>query len=210
MIFMYWGGVNSRHLWYLGAIFWCYLWGWFITKSKVNLLLMFLISVFLEMIFVKIFVFNYLYIKHGVCALKSFVFGMALVRYKVKNNTIALLGGMSCLMLLILGINIIESTKNAKICELLLPYSIVFMLFIVARLLKNSLIDNYFLAFILRNVFPIYLFHVECIYLMYNYWGKSVPAIIMIPFAVFSSISVSVFLAYLIRKLKLQCLIGEK
>ena len=149
-------------------------------------------------------------LQNGLGALPSFTFGAVLVENPPKTNLRTIAINLLLLIVFKLGIAYIPNAIVVQLFCMLIPYPIIMILYVIFRYIHQYIKRNEGISFILQYSFPIYLFHVECIYMMYYYFRSSIPHSVLIPLTFIVSITVSVLLAMLFKRLKLQFLLGEK
>lgn len=200
------GGNDVRHLWYLGAIFWCFLVCWCLEHYRVSLFLSLPISLVAVVTYQNFVGSNLFQLANGLGALPPFLFGMWVIR---NDNHSVLKGSMvalACIVMLKLTISIVPFPLIVQAACIMLPLPIIYLLVLLSRCFFRFFSEVMVCKFILKNSFAIYLFHVECIYMLYNTVSCG---LFLIPVAFTVSIVVSICLAYVIRKFGIQFLIGE-
>lgn len=200
------GKEDVRHLWYLGAIFWCFITVWCLEKFKMPVLLSLCISLFVVLAYQNLIGSNILQLGNGIGALPSFIFGMWTMRARVRYKAISCSAAMVAIILLKIVIATCTNSLIVQLACISLPLPIIFILVELARISLCYFSGRKICKFILKNSFAIYLFHVECIYWFYSMvsiGGYAIPTVFIL------SISISILLAYTIRKLNIQFLIGE-
>lgn len=197
--------IDNGHLWFLPTLFLIFLFMYFIG----NFLIKFNKKFFYYLTFFIIFI-------------------IYLISYKIKINSNLIINVINyfpwCLLGFIINYNKIEEKKSKKI---LLLFQFIICL-ILPIIIKSTLIaflcttiliiiiykiscdrQFRFCDFINKNSFGIYLFHSPLIYITYTYIPNYHPIIIIfINFFIFGSISI--LLTLILRKLKLNYIIGEK
>lgn len=200
----------EKHLWYLPALFWIFIIAWTLHKINKNIKIFFPISV-LTALFSSLFVdFNFMCISNGIHYLPYFLFGMIIQIYKCENNRKILF--CNVLFMILIGCIIRFTSINwlDNILSILLPCTIITILLPISKQVFPFVKNNKLLITILNNSFAIYLFHVMIIFLLYSTIGKNIPTLLMIPLAFILSICGSILIAYILRKLHLQIILGEK
>ena len=200
----------SKHLWFLGAIFWCFLFFWIIERLHLNHLITFLISLIIVVLYSKYVCSNLFQLQNGLGALPSFTFGAMLVDNQPKTNLKTIVWSLLLLIALKFGIAYIPHAIVVQLFCLLLPYPIIMVLYVVFKYIHQYIESNKWITFILKYSFPIYLFHVECIYIIYYYFRNTIPHAVLLPLTIIVSIALSILLATLFKRLRLQFLLGEK
>lgn len=182
---------------------------WLLERMNVNRYYAFAVSLIIVILHSKYIDFDMLQIRNGLNALPSFIFGMILSQLEIKRFYICYIS-LVLLFALKLGISFIPDPIIVSACCLLLPYPIIMILFVIVQYTEKYLLASTIMPFILKYSFPIYLFHVEIIYIVYYYLRNSIPHIVLISSTFICSIVISILLAIILRLLKLQFLIGEK
>lgn len=200
------GGNDVRHLWYIGAIFWCFLVCWLLEHFRVSLFLSLPISLAVVIAYQNLVGSNLFQIANGLGALPPFLFGMWVMRERTLNRLYGCLIAFAALVALKLIISLCTLPLIVQAACIVLPLPIIYLLVILSRWTFRFFTESRACRFILKNSFAIYLFHVECIYVLYSTVSGGV-ILMFVAFAI--SIAVSILLAYVIRKLRLQFLIGE-
>lgn len=200
-----------KHLWYLPALFWIFGIVWIFNYFKVHLLCSFIGSVCLTVLCSILRIdFHYLCFSNSLQYLPYFILGMWLFNIRKKINFIFSLLSLFCLCVFAIGQKLTHILIFDNLFRILLPCSIVSVLFGEAYLIMPKLQQYSVLSFILQNSFAIYLFHVMVIYAMYVFVGPNLATAIMIPLTFVVAILVSIFIAYLLRFFHLSIIIGEK
>ena len=203
------GGGMEKHLWYLPALFWIFLFAWLMQKCRVSVVLWFILSVVLAVVCSLFFSFSFLFLSNAIQYLPYFALGMMLNKYRAISNKSILIVGIVFFTVVAIITKATDIALLDNFCRVLLPCGIVASLVAVARMVILPK-DNCILSFILNQSFPIYLFHVMVIYAMYKLVGLNVPTLIMVPSTFVVAISMSIFIAWLCRKLHFQFILGEK
>lgn len=204
------GGTLIKHLWYLPSLFWIFIFVGILHRSKLPLEIMFILSIIITVLCSMLLKFNNpLCLWNAMQYLPYFIGGMLLDKYKENNNIRLLLYGSVLFTFMFV---IIKKTSIAlfdNVCCLLMPCGIIMALIAIARMIV-PIKEITFLSWLLKQSFAVYLFHIMIIYVLYKIIGTNVPTIIMVPLTFILSIIISYSVAYLIRCLRLQCVIGEK
>lgn len=201
---------SERHLWYLPALFWIFIIVWVFTKSKIKVEIMFILSVLIAVICSLFLKFDFFALWNAIQYLPYFILGMLINNYKTIRNSLMLFVGVFIFFTTAIILWFSDISLLDNICRILLPCSIVVMLVSVFRWLSRMInIRSVIWISILKYSFAIYLFHVMIIYVMYNCICMYLPVYVMIPVTFISAMIISSCLAYIIRKLNLQFIIGE-
>lgn len=202
------GGEMVKHLWYMQALFWIYIVAYVIKRLKISLPIAFLASIAVSVGLHAIDVDTNQYLNLGMALnyLPMFVFGMMLHSMCHGRIVLWLLG---CLLLG--GIQIVsKSTVIDHIVSFLFSATIIGLIMALSDCAYKCLKDSRALAFLSKNSFGIYLFHMTPIY-MIRYWGCDAwPLWVSVPATFGFSLVVSVALTMAVRACRLGVLLGEK
>lgn len=205
------GGGYVKHLWYLQALFWIFIVAWLVRKMKVNLYIAFFGAIILAVLRSELGLsFGPFQIDMAVEKLPMFILGMIFVQgKKFADGKVLLCSGIACcLFAAIQEFTDIHIVDNA--IRFLLPAAIVIFIQPLSRIAYPRLKDSKLLAFILRQSFGIYLFHMTFIYLI-RYCGCDAWSLWLSIPAIFSfAIIGSVLTTLAVRKVKFGVLIGER
>ena len=203
-------GLDSGHLWFLPTLFFIFCIMYFACSEKLKLndkmkFLIFVIAHFLSFLLPSALFIGYI---------SKYLIYFFIGYYWSKNDIkftfhlpVLMLTIITTIISLILCICISSSKVSLLIQAVLnLPSSIgiAYMLFVAFKKLKVGKFEQ----FINKNSFAIYLFHSPVIYICYKFLSNLRPYI-LVPLNVCISISVALLLAFIIRRLHLNFLIGE-
>ena len=171
----------------------------------------FLVSVIVALLRSLYIDFNFLGFSYGIYYLPYFLFGMItqIKIDKIDNNKVFF---YSIVLMSSIGF-VIKMTSIVwldNLLSILFPCTFIAILLPIAKLIYPFVKKNKLIGFLLNQSFSIYLFHVMIIYFIYSTFGSILPTTLMIFVAFFSSILVSVFISFILRKLNLQVILGEK
>lgn len=203
------GGGLEKHLWYLPALFWIFMIVWGLWKCGLSPEMMFLFSVALAVVCSLFFHFRALFIWDAIQYLPYFTLGMLLNKYNDWDNKKTLLAGIVAFVVVGLITKATDINWLDNICRILLPGSIVISLMATARMI-TPFKENLLFSWILKQSFPIYLFHIIAIFTLYKLLGMFVPLVIMAPLTFLVAICFSYCVAWVCRRFGLQFIIGEK
>lgn len=200
----------ERHLWYLPALFWIFMITWSLNKANINTYISFVLSVLVALCYSLFINFNFMCISNGIHYLPYFLFGMLVERNKDKVNCKMLVVSLAFMVLIggIIKATSIDWLDN--VLAILFPCTFIGILLPIAKKTLPLVKNSKFIQMILNQSFAIYLFHVMIIYIVFTFIDNSLPATIMVPLAFLASIFGSILIAYILRKLHLQGIIGEK
>ena len=85
---------------------------------------------------------------------------------------------------------------------------VVVICLLVRKVSVEKFFSHSFNVLILRDSFGVYLFHVPIIYIMVSYF-QNYPIYVLLPLVGVVSIIGSLFFTMILRKMRLQCLMGE-
>lgn len=201
------GGVFIKHLWYLQALFWIFIAAWAIKRLKVSLPLVFFVAIALSVGLSALGVDANRYLSLGLALdkLPMFILGMMLLRGGGKP----VIWIMGCL--LFGGVQIISHSPFIdSIVYQFFSASIVGLIMALADYAYKWLKDSRLLAFLVKNSFGIYLFHMTPIYLI-RYWGcDDWPLGVAVVATFVFTLVASVAGTMAVRVCRLGILIGEK
>ena len=201
------GGFFVKHLWYLQALFWIFLLAWVVKRFMLSLPIVFLASIAIQVCLSTLGVETNRYFSLGMALnkLPMFVLGMMLMN-RGKAVVYWILG-----VLVLGGAQVMCKQPIVDHCiSFLLSASIVGLLFEISNHIFRGLKDSRMLAFIVKNSFGIYLFHMTPIYFI-RYWGcDDWPLWVSVPATFVFSLIASIAFAMLVRACRLGVLIGEK
>ena len=201
---------EERHLWYLPALFWIFMITWSLNKANINTYILFVLSVLVALCYSLFIDFNFMCISNGIHYLPYFLFGMLIERNKDKVDC-----KMFVVSLVFIGLigGVIKVTSIGwldNVMAILFPCTFIGILLPIAKKTLPWVKNSKLILMILNQSFAIYLFHVMIIYIVFTFKVNSLPAAIMVPLAFLVSIVGSILIAYILRKLHLQGIIGEK
>lgn len=202
----------EKHLWYLPALFSIFIIVFLLRKCRMSVEIIFIISIVFTVIcscscHFKTVIYNG--ILYGVQYLPYFSLGMMLNKHRNTGNVFLFLTGVATFVSTYIFLKNTDVVWLVIVSSVLLRCGIIMSLIAISRMIV-PFEENIFLSWLLKQSFAIYLFHVMVIYTMYKNIGVYVPTIVMIPFTFIVSIIISCCLAWLIRKLHCQFIIGEK
>ena len=203
------GGGLEKHLWFLPTLFWIFMIVWVLWKCGLSPEMMFLLSVSFAVVCSLFLSFKVLFIWDAIQYLPYFTFGMLANKNKNIANKKVLFTGIGASVILGTFTKVIDINWLDNICRIFLPCSIVMSLIAAARMI-TPFKGNSLLSWILKQSFPIYLFHIIAIFALYRLLGEFVPTAIMIPLAFLVAIFYSFCMAWICRKFGLQFIIGER
>ncbi len=202
---------DCRHLWYLLALFFIFIFQFVADRLKINLWILFaLTSVWTLTQSWLLPNLNLLCIHMAFRKWPCFILGMIMVRYLDKISLrnaflIGLTGCVCCIVPIVASSNyFVDSTFS-----LILPYFICSALIVVARQIALSDTWQKIISTIAGYSFGIYLFHVPVIYLLRHWVGSYLDMWVLMALMFVLSIAVSVAMTALLRKLDLGFVIGE-
>ena len=208
-IFM--GGVFVKHLWYLQALIWIFLVAWLLSHYHANRYLVFVISAALAVVALSLpfDVNRYFSIGMAINYFPKFILGMILLPATKPSWRQIAAWTAGCLFFGTVQI-VSKLTLIDTIVSNLFSASIIGLLFALAEYAYEYLKASKVLAFLSKQSFGIYLFHMTPIYLL-RYWGcDNWPLWISVPVTFILSLAVSIAFTIIIRACHLQILIGEK
>ena len=203
---------DCRHLWYLLALFWIFIFQFVADRLQLNLWGLFIISSALTLAVNWLWPdFDIMCVRMALRKWPCFILGMIMVR-DLNNISlrkillISAIGSATCALLIVKSTNFyIDAT-----CSLILPYFICSALIVVARQLSLSNSWQNIIRAIAGYSFGIYLFHMMIIYLVRHWLGSYLNMWMLMAVMFIVSIIVSVGVTALLRKLNLGFVIGEK
>lgn len=141
--------------------------------------------------------------------LPMFFLGMIVVEKKLPRENISIPIGF--LMFLVFGVvqKIGDIHLVDNIVRFLLPASIVFTIVQISHIVYPMAKKFNTLAFILKQSFGIYLFHMTFIYLMRHIGCDEWPLIVSIPTTFVSALLASCLVTMVVRRTPLRIMIGE-
>ncbi|MCD7923288.1 MAG: acyltransferase [Bacteroides sp.] len=201
-------GTNCRHLWYLWALFWMFIIirfciGKYLGNPTYCLVIAMILSVGCSY-WVGADWFSFRMALHY---LPFFFLGEWLV---VKGeNSMKMWKPVALVLLSGCILKLMDIRWMDSLFSLWMNVGIVVVLCLFIRKVSaKSFFSHSFKILILRNSFGVYLFHVPIIYIMVSYF-QNYPIYVLLPLVGVTSIMGSIFLTMILRKMKLQCLIGE-
>lgn len=207
---MFVGGAFVKHLWYLQALFWIFIAIWFIKRIRVNLYVALAISfaIAFGVSFSGVDANRYLSIGLAISKLPMFVLGMILVGVNYSRKGVVA-WAWGCLVFG--GVQIISHSPRIDcVVHPLFSASIVGLFVALSDYIYRWFKDSRVLAFLVKNSFGIYLFHMTPIYFI-RYWGCDAwPLWVSVPATFVFSLATSIALTMLVRVCRLGVLIGEK
>ena len=207
-IFM--GGGSVKHLWYLQALFWIFITAWIVKRLGVDLYsaLIIAFAVSFGVSLSGIDANRYLSVGMAINKLPMFVLGMLLADAIGGRKRILVLT-LACLCFGTVKI-VSHSLRIDSIAHPLFSASIVGLIVSLSDYAWRWLKCSSSLAFLVRNSFGIYQFHMTPIYLI-RYWGcDDWPLWVSVSVTFVFSLVVSVALTSAVRACRLGVLIGEK
>ena len=205
---------GGKHLWFVQALFWIFLVVWVSVRVKFNkyglLAVAFALQFFIALVVLPsgVEVNKYFSIGLAISKLPMFVLGMILVgvKYSKKGTGAWIVGCM-----LFGGVQVIShSPRIDSVVSPLFSATIVGLIVSLSDYAYKWFKDSCILAFLVKNSFGIYLFHMTPIYFI-RYWGCDAwPLWVSVPATFVFSLIVSVVLIMLVRGCRLGVLIGEK
>ena len=194
-------GIDIGHLWYLIALFLIFMIFYLIRKQieKTTIKKDILISMILLIISLmasKYFIHKY--INDTLIYLFYFYIGILIRRYEDNINWNKTLISIISILLMILSILV-----KSEILKYITAIITTITLYKIMPNKTTKLVEK-----ISSNCFGIYLFHSPLIYITFTYFANSNPLLILIiNFFIFGTISF--YLTELVRKIKLELIIGE-
>ena len=204
------GGVFVKHLWYLQALFWIFIAAWIIVKSKVNLYVAFFAAVALATGCSLFDANRYLSLGMAISYLPMFVLGMILLRITKNSGWRQVMAWLVGCVLFGLAQIVVKDPLIDYIIRIFFSGSIVGLCVTLADYLYVHVKDSRILAFLAKQSFGIYLFHMTPIYFI-RHWGCDSWPLWLAVIATFAfSLVGSIVLTHIVRVCHLQVLIGEK
>lgn len=200
-------GYDCKHLWYLLALFEIFIIHFWLKKIQINNYQLLLISVIISILNSIYGSVNIFCLNMTIFYYPYFILGSILQSNENRNNIyIGCAGTIVSSIILVLFDNRITDS----IFSIALPIFIIVAIVELTRIIYkycNHNKKNIFYNIILKDTFAIYLFHVIIIYLLDNYIDISLS--IKLPVLFVTSIVIPIIIAYIIRKVKIQFIIGE-
>lgn len=202
---------DPRHLWYLLALMWIFVFQFIVDKLKLNHWIQFGLAVIIStMLYKYSIIVDFYCLNQGIYYWPYFILGI-LVQDIVnflqpkRGALVSILGVIAC------GIGCYVSNNLAVdyILSLMLPCFIVIILNIIADILMRGMSSSKWIGIIADYSFAIYLFHISVIFIIHHYFGSYNP-FLLIPAMFIFAMFVPVVIAMLIRKCRLQFVIGER
>lgn len=201
-------GTNCRHLWYLWALFWMFIIvrfckGRYLGNTIYCLTIAMVLSVGCSY-WVGTDWFSFRMALHY---LPFFFLGEWLVAK--GGNSMKMWKPVALVLLSGCVLKLTDSRWMDSLFSLWMNVGIVVVVCLFVRKVSvEKFFSHSFNVFILRDSFGVYLFHVPIIYIMVSYL-QDYPIYVLLPLVGVTSITGSIFLTMILRKMKLQCLIGE-
>lgn len=201
-------GTNCRHLWYLWALFWMFIIvrfckGRYLGNTIYCLIIAMILSVGCSY-WVGTDWFSFRMALHY---LPFFFLGEWLV-IKDRNS----MKMWKPVILVLLSGCILKLTDSKWMDSLFSLWMNVGIVVIVCLFIRKISVEKFFShsfnILILRDSFGVYLFHVPIIYIMVSYL-QNYPIYVLLPLVGVISIIGSLFFTMILRKMRLQCLMGE-
>ena len=200
-------GIDSRHLWFLWALFEIFIINFFCKERHIWVYICIAIIIAsINSSFNKgISIFS---IPMAIYYLPYFFLGKWLTR---NYSTIKIQIFIALFVIIISGciikLNKIEYVDS--IFSFFMNGGIVILIYSCSQKIFNEKIFQYkYVKMLLKNSFAIYLFHVPIIYITVYYF-QNLPTTILLPIVGITAIMVSALIATILRKIKLQQFIGE-
>lgn len=204
------GGTNARHLWFLMALFWMFVIVWAIVRAKINLLIVFTVSIVVSVAFRYV---KLPYGDFGLCAaitkFPMFVLGMLLCNCKKIGGGVIYSSIAICVLSEITMVFCKLPIIN-HFAGLAFNASAVCICFVIAELVFKWIKDSRLLSFFVKQSFGIYLFHMTPIWVVRGFGWDVGPLWVMIPITVVIAVAFSFLVAHFIRYCNLQLVIGER
>lgn len=200
---------DNRHLWFLLALFWIFIFQFVADKLRIPRWVQFCIS-FVFAILLPFRWGNFMCISQALHYWPYFMLGI-LIESNIKIKSLKIGAILSIIGIMIVGgVDwTVDSLWVDIILHILLPCFIIVLFNIAGKWTMNHIrASKWFTAF-LDYSFSIYLFHVSVIFIM-HYYLRTMSAYILIPLMFVAGILGPIGIAIIIRKLRLQFMIGEK
>ena len=205
------GGTYIKHLWYLPALFWIFIYAWLICKFRLNLYIMYIASVSLAVLCSSLAInLNIFCIGNSIQYLPYFIMGI--IFYQQRELLQIKLFPAS--LIILCSFAFIQYASDIlwidNICRILLPCAILICIYILVKPIYPIFNKLPGINYLLKQSYSIYLFHVPIIYLLYIYISHLIPYYAMIPLTFFVAIIGSAAIATIFRKIHFQIFIGER
>lgn len=207
------GGACMKHLWFLPALFWMFVMIWGATRIKINLAVVFVVSL------VASIASKHISILHCVLGLDAaiqkfpfFVLGMMAVGgNRVKLWRIgAFIAYITLCMLSVFVIKRCPFFTVKDVSGIILNASAVCCCICLADIAWRYLNDSRICAYLAKQSFGIYLFHMIPIWVLRHWCNESVTLWILAPVTFAVSIFFSIIATHIVRICRLQFTIGER
>lgn len=207
-------GIDNRHLWFLLALFWIFLFQYASDYVKIPTWLLFCLTTITASILSIFDVWsNVLDISQAIHYWPYFIMGILIEKYsqKIKGRS---WGAYSfvCLFVCLFGYYLCNNLIVNSISITLLPCFIIVILSILASALQKALSYSPIKSYIVTLVnysFGIYLFHVSVVFLMSHYC-HGMDVAYFIPLTFMMAIVIPILIVAVLRRLNLHYVIGEK
>lgn len=202
---------DCRHLWYLLALFWIFMFQYICDKLKITPSVTLVFSICLAVTLTYLTPdFHFLCIEMAIHYWPYFIMGIIMEKRlkhvdSAKSIIISILGSVLCAAVIYLADNLIVDI----FFSLLLPCFICVVLINTARLLSFPQRVNDFVRIIAGYSFGIYLFHIMVIYLLRNWLEPYISTWILMGLLFLFSIGISMFVTWLLKITRLKFIIGE-
>lgn len=200
-------GNDCRHLWFLLSLFSIFMIAWALEKFKVPTLLSFVGALLLVPICTSSMGETFYSFNNTIYYLPSFLLGMLMQKYPLKDaKTIS--AEVLLIFVAALVIKLQDFWYADALCSLVMSNAIVALLVSLARkVCPLQLQETNYYKQLSSYSFGIYLFHVPVIYAMVQLLG-GINLHALVGLSIIVSIVLSILLTYIIRKIKLNILIG--
>lgn len=202
-------GIDCRHLWFLWALFEIFIIAFFCKNKKKNstatFLILSIIASLINSYYNNISIFC---IPMAIYYLPYFFLGELLIEKNV-NNTKKL--KISFLSIIISGciIKLNNIIWIDTLFSIIINGSIITFIYSIASFFfREEFFANPIMSLLYKNSFSIYLFHVPIIYILI-YFFQDFPIFILLPIVGIISLTGSVIIANILRKIRLNKFIGE-
>lgn len=195
---------DSRHLWFLYYLFIYFMITYFILKNsdKLNKLIPTTLILFL------ISIMNIPMISNYTLYYMFFLLGFAIDKYfnKIQNfiNTHKVISRTLLSILLFIYILLLNNNIHMTLINIVGTF-LFFGIFILIPIQNNAIFN-----FIKKYSMGIYLFHPMIIYIIFSYFQININPIIFCLIVFVITTSISIFLTFIAKSLKLSFILGEK
>lgn len=207
-------GIDNRHLWFLLALFWIFLFQYAADYIKIPTWLLFCLTTIASAILSILDVWsNMLDVSQAIHYWPYFIMGILIERYsQIIRGILGLVYSLVGLVVCVIGYYMCNSLIVNSISIILLPCFIIVILSILASALQKTLsyspIKSY-IASLVNYSFGIYLFHVSVVFLMSHYC-HGMDVAYFIPLTFMMAIVIPILIVIALRRLNLHYVIGEK